>query len=337
MKLQKFDLYIIPLPIICIAAAVLRGFALLTSFNIETMHFEHKTAFTISAILVAVSVFGFLGYLIFGEGNRPLISRSDNPASYIPAGIVCIALLFMAANNLSVLRGGFPRGIVSGLSLITGIFALLSVLSFFLSVFIERRGSLFKAAFSLSIVLFLALYAALLYFNKQIHPTNSPNRFIDEMAYLGAALFYLYESRIPLGRAKWRGYVAFGLCATLLCVYSSVPALILYFVKGYVISESLIESILTLTLAQAIFMKLLQLKKLIPDEECEAAQTITRLASIREEEIRELHESSYARKTNNMEENVQDAANYTIEIPETKEDVEAEEAPFAETEENDSN
>lgn len=326
-KLKKIDIYTIPLLFVAAATVVLRSFALITSFNEETMHFDDKTAITVSSVVLAISVLGFLSYLIFGEKERPLVVKNDGAASYIPSGIVSTALIFMGAHNMHMCFSGgynmtvrimnFDVEILSPMAFVCGLLAFLSVGAFFLSIFIEKNGNIYKSAFSLSIVFFLALYALLLYFDKQEHPTNSPNRFVDEMAYLSAALFFLFEARIPLGRTKWRGYVAFGLVATLLCTYSAIPALVLYISKGYVISESIIESMLTLTLAIFILSKVLQFKSLTPDTECDTAKSISMLAAMREDEIEESRKLSHAQESNNMESNddTQDASNYTFNIP----------------------
>ena len=327
-KLKKIDIYTIPLVFVCIATVTLRSFALLTSFNWETMHFDDKTAITISSIILAISVIGFLSYLFLGDKERTLVVRNDNAASYIPAGIVSTALAFMGANSMYdcfMVYG--PQQPADGqtfnplptISFLCGLLAFLSVGAFFLSIFIEKNDNIYKAAFSLSIVFFLALYAVLLYFDTADHPTNSPNRFVDEMAYLSAAVFFLFEARIPLGRTKWRGYVAFGLVASLLCSYSSIPSLILYFVNQSVLSESIIESLLTLTLEILIFSKLMQFKRLTPDTECDMAKSISMLASIREDNMEEERKLSRAQEINNKEENddTQDASNYTFNIPYT--------------------
>ena len=318
-KLRTIDVYTIPLFFVSLAAAILRSIALLTSFDTVSMHFDNKTAITIGGIIVAVSIIAFLSYLFLGEKETELIARSDNAASYIPAGIVSTALLFMGANLLStsLSASAIYFGITRILGLISGVLAILSIVPFFLSVFIEKRDDLYKAAFSLCIVVFLAIYATLLYFNKQYHPTNSPNRLVDQMAYLFSAIFFLYEARIPLGRAKWRGYVAFGLCGTLLCAYSSIPSIILYFVNGYIVSESLAETILTLTLMIFIGSKVLQVKTLTPDTECETAKAITTLATIREEEIKAHRSLAHTQDSNNMEEkdDTVDAENYSFDIP----------------------
>lgn len=318
-KLNKIDLYIIPLLFVLPAAVILRTFALFTSFNSITMHFDEKIAITVGSILVAVATVGFLSYLFLGEKEQNLIARNDNAASYIPAGIVSTALLFIGVHSIKMAFGGYPEGIISTLSLICGVLAFVSVGSFFLSVFIERNDNLYKAAFNLCIVFFLAIYAALLYFDKAEHPTNSPNRFIDELAFLSSSIFFLYEARIPLGRAKWRGYVSFGLVATLLCAYSSIPALILYIANDYLISESLFENMLSLALMLFILSKVLQTKKLTVDSECDTAKSICMLAAMREKEMEERKSSSHAhvideKEENTAEDNTEDSENYTFDI-----------------------
>ena len=70
------------------------------------------------------------------------------------------------------------------------------------------------------------------YFREDGMALNSPNKLISQMAFLLAALFFLYEARISLGREKWRGYCIFGLAALAANAYSAVPAVILYFAKG---------------------------------------------------------------------------------------------------------
>lgn len=316
-KLRTIDVYTIPLFVVGLMAIALRSVALLTVFDTVSMHFDNKTLITVSSITVVVSTIAFLSYLIFGEKETELVSRSDNAASYIPAGIVGTALIYMSSECFSSALDRYPSGVLPVLSCILGVLAILSVISFFLSVFIERRDNIYKAAFSICIVMFLAIYAALLYFNKEQHPTNSPNRIVDQMAYLFSAIFFLFETRIPLGRAKWRGYVAFGLSATLLCGYSAIPSLILYIARGYILSESLAESILTLTLMIFIGSKILQFRALTPDTECETAKSIAALATMREEEIEARRSSPHTHDINKSEEidDTVDAENYSIEIP----------------------
>ena len=315
-KLRILDLYVISLIVFGLSAIILRTHALLNSFNSVTMHFDNKTAITIAGVLVAICVVGFCTYFIFGEKSEKLITKVNNAASFIPAGIVSTALLFMGVDRFNAFSKN-PAGVLRTLSLVCGILAFLSIASFFISLFIEKNDDIYKAAFSLSIVLFLALYATQLFYNKSVHPTNSPNKIVDQMAYLFSAAFFLFESRIPLGRAKWRGYVSFGLIATLLNAYSAIPSLIVYLTNGYVVSDSIIESVLTLTLMLFIGSKVLQTKTLTVDAECEEAKSIVTLAKMREEEIEEHRKLSHAQESNIKEEkdDTEDASNYTFDIP----------------------
>ena len=316
-KLQKIDLYVIPLIFAAISSIILRTYALLTSFERDILHFDNKIAIGFATGIVVIAVIGFLTYLFLGEKETDLIAKSGNAASYIPAGIVGVALLFMGVKNLML---GLEKGIytderIPPMLIISAVLALLSIFSFFISVFVEKNESLFKAAFSLSIVLFLALYSAILYFNTNTHPNNSPNKIVDEMAYIFSAIFFLFEARIPLGRAKWRPYVAFGLIATLLTAYSAIPSIVVYAIDGYTVSESLFESALSITLSILIFSKILQTRGLTVNEESSAAQSIVMMSKMREEEIENRHKLSHANINKEENNDTQDASNYTFDIP----------------------
>ena len=321
-KLKIIDIYVIILLLACISSAALRTYALFSDFNSVTMHFENSIAIIAGNIVVAIANIAFICYLFLGKKNEDLIAKTDNAASYIPAGVVSTALLFMGVNLLGSLSE-LPSGILTTLAIIAAILAFLSVGSFFFTIFIEKRDDQNKATFSLFIIAFLAVYSCYLYFNKINHPTNSPSKVLDQMAYLFSAAFFLYETRIALGRAKWRGYVSFGLIATLLCFYSSIPSLIVYAVNGYTVSDSLIESVLTLCLAIFIGSKVLQTRNLTPNTECDMAKSIAALAMMREEEMEEARRLSHARDNNDKEENDEgNIENYTFDIPyvETKTD-----------------
>jgi hypothetical protein len=314
-KTKSLDLYLGILFFAALIAISLRTYALFTSFNSITMHFDGSFSIIIANILVTISVVLFFCYLFLGKKDENLIAKNDNAASYIPAGLVSIALLFMGVN---MLRGIslVKIDVLRSLSIVGAALAFLSVGSFFLSIFIEKRQDVYKAAFSLSIVFFLAVYSCYLFFNKQVHPTNSPNKLVDQMAYVFSATFFLYETRIPLARAKWRGYVSFGLSAALLCFYSSVPSLIVYAVNRYQVSDSFVESILTLALAIFIFSKVLQTRKLTKDEKCDVVANVEALAAIRQEEIENQKKLARAHNSNNEEKDAtRDVENYTFDIP----------------------
>ena len=319
-KLRTIDKYLCALILISICTIGLRTYALLNCFNRATMHFNEPLTFTIGAIICAVGALFFLTYFFFGDKERELIAKSDNAATYIPSGIVSAALLFMAVEILPSMEMMNSTNesviLLRRVSIIGAILALLSVISFFLCIFIDKRGDVYKAAFSLSIVLFLAVYSMYLFFNKETHPTNSPNKIIDQMAYLCSAVYFLFESRIHLGRAKWRAYVTFGLIATELCLFSSIPSLINYAVDGYVVADTITESVLTLSLAVLMGSRVIQSRNLTPNDQCSQAKGIEALAAHREEEIEQMRKLERAHINNNVENSdTQDASNYTFDIP----------------------
>ena len=315
-KLKLIDFYLIGLIVSVISAVILRTYALIIDFDRLTMHFSNSISATVANAIVIIATLAFAAYLFIRKEDSDFLEKTDNAASFIPSGIVSVALVFMGVNLIKSMNGHFTA-VLQPLSLWAAILAFLSVGSFFLSILIEQKNNIYKSAFSICIVIFLALYACYLYFNREVHPTKSPPKVVDQMAYLFAAAFFLYESRITLGRAKWRGYVAFGLMASLLCFYSSIPSLILYALNGELISDSLAESAVTLAMAIFITSKVFQTKTLTPDKECEVARSIATLHEMRQDEIEQLRKSSHARVINNMEEKDDggDMANYTFDIP----------------------
>lgn len=315
-KLQKIDLFIITLICAALSGIALRTYALLTSFNPSTMHFDDKIAIGFGSGIIILAIITFLSYMLVGDKETDLLAKNGTPASYIPAGLVCVALLFVGVNNLVAGNLGSLNTLPEIIVILSSLLAFLSAISFFVSIFVEKKESSVKALFSLSVVLFLAVYAAYLFYNTSVHPTNSPNKIIDQMAYVASAIFFLYESRIPLGRAQWRPYVSFGLIATLVAAYSSIPSVIVYIVNGYQVSDSIAESVLTLTLAIFIFSRVYQTKWLIPNEECNAVSGIIMMSRMRNEEMENQRKDSRAH-INNKEENddAKDASNYTFDIP----------------------
>jgi hypothetical protein len=315
-KLKLIDFYLIGLIASAVSAVILRTYALFFDLDRSTMHFSGSISATIANTIVILATLAFGSYFFIKKEECDFLEKTDNAASFIPSGIVSVALVFMGVSLIKSMNTHYTP-MLQPISLWAAILAFLSVGSFFVSILIEERNNLYKSAFSICIVVFLALYACYLYFNREIHPTNSPSKVVDQMAYLFAAAFFLYESRITLGRAKWRGYVTFGLIASLLCFYSAIPSLILYIVNGELISDSLAESAVTLAMAIFITSKVFQTKRLTPDTECEVARSITALHEMRKDEIEQLRKSSHARVINNMEETDDggDMANYTFDIP----------------------
>ena len=104
-----------------------------------------------------------------------------------------------------------------------------------------------------------------------------PGKIISQMAYLAAAVFFLYEIRLPLGREKWRAYVCFGMICTALCAYSAIPSLIVYIAKPdtlYLLVTGEFEIALTLSIFIFSTFKLILTATLIEDKESTITQKV---------------------------------------------------------------
>ena len=80
------------------------------------------------------------------------------------------------------------------------------------------------------------------------------------MAFIFSSIFFLYEARISLGREMWRTYTVFGLIAASLTAYTSIPAIITYYVNGEIVSNTGYRSIASIEeylLLLAVFIYIL--------------------------------------------------------------------------------
>ena len=242
---KRISIYTALMLLVASAAVALRTAACLNDLLYEYGYYNSKSLITASAYVTLSGCIFLFSYIFLSEHMSPATSFSS-PKTYAPTGAVAVGLVFIAIHLLRQGTAGESK-ISAYVIVLTALFALVSIVHFFLNAFISESRTELRGYFSLATVVFLALYAAYLYFTSRL-PLNAPNKLIDQLAFLFSALFFLYESRISLGREKWRAYVTFGLIAALLTAYSSVPALITYFVKGRIISNSIEESVLTATL-----------------------------------------------------------------------------------------
>lgn len=257
-----FPIFLILLP----AAITLRTIALISSLD-EYGYFSEKLIINIASAIAIGAVIFFITYIFFERKGIKLIPSFDSPASYAPSAIVSVALALLGVYLYSF---AFSQehfiAVSKPLSVVGATLAIASAVYFVASVFIVRRRSMRRADFGIITLVFICVYIAHIYFDTTL-PINSPNKTVDLMAYLSVALFFLYETRLSLGREKWRSYIAFGLIAAFLSAYSSIPSLIIYLKDGISISNSIYESLLSLTLSIFATSKILLTTTLVEDVE----------------------------------------------------------------------
>ena len=183
--------------------------------------------------------------------------------------------------------------------------AALSIVYLIFNTFFIRTVSARRAGFGLCITIFFSLYLIYLFFYSSV-TINSPIRTIDQLTYAFAAVFFLYEIRLSMGREIWKPYLIFGFISAALAAYSSIPAIIVFFVKGEVISNfvkdeiildsvlnsphtkeafvsmSIYESLLTLSILIFIVSKLILTDKLIERKQSSFVQKLIENAEKRD-------------------------------------------------------
>lgn len=287
-------------------SVIFRIAAIFANYNFNTGFFEKKTLINIASVLVvAGSVFMFT-YAFTGSKKFKLIADFSTPATYVPTGALSVAMMFFAVltfiesskTNFSIreflmIPGVTPPILLNYISANMSSFVLslmapmacLAVGYFLLNACVLKRSSSLRAFFGTANVLFLAFYTSYLYFDTSSLARNAPNKIVDQMAFLFAALFFLYEIRISLGREKWNLYMAFGFIAATLTAYSSIPSLTVYFINGETISNNIQENVLSFALFIFIISRIALAVFLNEDKESESIPAIREYASARKSYI----------------------------------------------------
>lgn len=324
---KKILLYLaIFLPITIITSAF-RTLALLLDLDKAGVYFENDILITVAAaVCVAFAVFA-LSFAFDKKCELSPAASFVNPQTYIPSGLAAVSLIFVAkelfTDLIKVVDNSSSKGsntsILNFSLMAAAILSLVCIISFFLNVFFEKRHSRIRAAFTMSCVAFLAVYSIFLFFSERL-PLNAPNKAVDQIAFIALSIFFLYETRISLGRPLWKLYVSFGLIAANLAFFSSIPSLIYYFANGAestaVLSAGIPENILVLVLGIYVVCRLCLVAVLAPDKRCETALAIEKMANARIEEINssktnvDEEEDAAAEVSENL-----DGSNYEIEIP----------------------
>ncbi len=298
-KIKRLKLYLLFLLLSIVTTVILRTLACVNELEYTYGYFNKKSLISTANIIVVICSVLLFCYVIFGD-KRKLKASFSTPLTYVTTAAVGAGLFFLSIALVRYADSGSFYPLLSKetlseprllLALLSSVLALFSCAHFFLNSFISNRISEKRAYFSLVTVSFLAFYAAMLYFMTET-PINSVNKLTDQMAFLFSAIFFLYETRISLGTDKWRAYIVFGAIASLLCAYSSTPALLTYLIKGEIISASIEENAFVFCLFLFISARLI-LTAALP-EACDACEVtiMDKLAKAREKSSCESKEAT---------------------------------------------
>lgn len=270
--------YVPLLLLLTTAAVVLRTVALLLDYSFEEDIFVNSTLITVAGALCAVAAVFGLSYVVNKETDSGLVPRFSGAYSYIPGAIVAISLLYFAISlftspDAPKAASGPASGLGTALITLAPILALVSIIYFVLNVTATERTSTPRALAALAVALFLALYSVTLFLTDS-RLINAESRILDQMSFILAAVFFLFEARLSLGRDFWRGYAAFGMAAAALTAYASIPSIIVYFLRGGTLSLSLYGAVLIFALFIYIIAHVCAMMNLQSDKECALASAI---------------------------------------------------------------
>lgn len=235
---KKLTVYMVLMLIGAAVSTTLRTIACISHLDYSTGYFKDKSLISVADIIIWVTVILMLTYPII-TSKAHLHASFSTGATYIPSGALAVAVVFAGVQALSYAMSisRYPLlslGVFKTPSAVIGIavfiLSLATVAYLFFNTYLTRAKSDIRAYFAVCAIAFFAAYAILIYLDSSLS-NNSHGKIVNQMAFLFTSLFFLYEARISLGREMWRAYTTFGLMAAALSAYSSIPAIVTYYVK----------------------------------------------------------------------------------------------------------
>lgn len=242
MKQHKLNAYLLLFAITAVAGVTMRTIA--SFFDLNEYGYYEGDLFRISVLIIVGGSLLLASYALLHRKDAPKRASFGGMLTYVPGTLLAISLVLLGVSLIAKKTEG---KLASVLLPLLGVLAILGAFYFLFAVLHETKHCDLRAATGIICTLFLILYAGYLYFDTQL-AINAPIKLADQLAYVAAALFFLQETRVSLGREKWPFYTAMGFIAALLCAYAAIPALFVYFFEGRLISNSPEEIFVTLFL-----------------------------------------------------------------------------------------
>ena len=347
---KRLGIYLGVMHLATTVATTMRSIAYVMHLDYASGFFTDKSLVTVSDAIIVLTVLGMFSYLFAARIN--LRASFSTSATYVPTGILGAASAFLGMRIFSYASANsnyriFTKellslsGVTTLIAVLAGVLAFVSIAYHFFNAFVTESKDVTRAYFSIVAIAFLALYAVMIYTDNSIS-LNATGRAPRQTAFLFTAIFFLYESRISLGREKWRIYTAFGLAAAALTAYVSVPAIVVYFTDKVIVSASGYKSLASIEeylflLAAFIFIlaRLCLTITLKEEKENELVKALANIALAREAEVNEaleMHEEIFASKQLSIfdlyGDNEDETAEETETVPEVEETVDESAEPM---------
>ncbi len=249
IKQRKLNAYLLLFTLVAATAVTMRTVA--SFFYLNDYGYYEGKLFNISSLIVAGSVLLFLSYAILHRKETKKRASFGGVLTYAPGAPLAVSMILL---GISLIARKPETQLASIFFILLGALAILGAFYFLFAVLYEKKLCDLRAAFSMICTLFLILYAGYLYFETDL-AINADVKLVDQLAYVFAAIFFLYETRISLGCEHWPLYTAIGFAASLMCAYAAIPSALVYFFDAHLISNSLEEIFVTFFLFAYIFCR----------------------------------------------------------------------------------
>lgn len=280
-KFKIYGIYMIAYLLLLPALVTLGAIACINHLGSDG-YFTSTTIANIGGIGVAAASIFFVTYIVWANKDIKFIPSFTSPLNYGPCAVMSAALIFISA-HLAV-KSGILTQTIDWFTLALSAIALLSVLYFLASAISVKRRSIMRSDFGIIVLIFLCMYVAYIFFDTG-SPINAPIKTTTMMAFLFFSLFFLYETRLSLGREKWHYYVAFAFISSIISAYASIPNLIIYIIEGKVIGISIYETVLVFAFFIFSTFKLFLVGELVPEK---GSNVVNKLIESARERINEL-------------------------------------------------
>lgn len=259
-KQKKLNAYLLLFVLLGVITITMRTFA--TFLHLGDFGYYEGDLCTSANIALVLGGLIFFSYALVHRNDEAKQASFGSTLTYAPAVPLAVCLILL---GVTFFRKETATKLAEFLLPLLGILAIASAFYFLFAVLYEIKVCDLRAIFGMVCSLFLIFYAGYLYFDTNL-PINAATKLTDQAAFIFAAIFFLYETRISLGLERWHVYTSLGFFSSLVCAYASIPALLVYFFKDRIISNSIEETFVVFFLFVYIFCRTLLSLYLKPEK-----------------------------------------------------------------------
>ncbi len=210
------------LALISVAA---RSVLTLTALDARYGVYEHSNILpTVYHVLLALATVALIVFAIFKAPKREPDYVRPHSDLTIFASCVC-AFMLIANVGMAIYYIVVNRATPTTFDILELCFSLPAILYFLGLVRSERKSSAPLALMSMFAIAWCAVCLIRVYFDNSVLQV-SPNKIMNEVAFLAAMVYFLSEARAQLGIMKHRLYLASAITAPVLLLTSAVPNLL---------------------------------------------------------------------------------------------------------------